>query len=460
MAEPRDRADDLSERAAELARQLVAERFPAGADGPRTLAEMEAALAEVKRALGEELQRLWIEQQEPEAENRTACAACSGTARFCGGRERLVVTRHGELRFARRYYHCSGCHHGLAPLDRRLGLDGHGTTTQVRVWLADLGSDGVFETAARRLETFTALRLSESTAARVTVEVGRRLRAEELQEAERLLQGEAVPRRTRWQPQRLYISLDGSMTPLRDAWRRDGSQGPLHCRYGECKTAVAYETRPDRHGTPVVARRQYTATLAPVAVFEKLVVGLAYHCGSDQAAERVVLADGLGYNWRIAEEQFPEALQILDFYHVLEHLHALARLCLEGSPGGNGNDESGAAAWVTVQKEKLLQDGVAEVRAAILALPAPNQEARECREETHGYFARNAERMRYRSYLAAGYQIGSGVMEAACKTVAHQRLDQAGMHWRLETADAVVALRANQLSHSPRDLRPYCMGWN
>jgi hypothetical protein len=68
--------------------------------------------------------------------------------------------------------------------------------------------------------------------------------------------------------------------------------------------------------------------------------------------------------------------------------------------------------------------------------------------------------MRYRSYLAAGYQIGSGVMEAACKTVAHQRLDQAGMHWRLETADAVVALRANQLSHSPRDLRPYCMGWS
>src|SRR6476661_353801 len=190
MAEPRERADDLSERAAELARQLVAERFPAGADGPRTLAEMEDALAEVKRVLGEQLQRLWIEQQEPAAENRTACAACSGTARFCGGRERLVVTRHGELRFARRYYHCAGCHHGFAPLDHRLGLDGHGTTAQVRGWLADLGSDGAFETAARRLATFTALHLSESTAARVTVEVGRRLRAEELQEAERLLRGE------------------------------------------------------------------------------------------------------------------------------------------------------------------------------------------------------------------------------------------------------------------------------
>lgn len=458
MAEPRD-PRELSERAAELARQLVAERFPPGADAPRTLAEMEEALTEVKRELGEQLQRLWIEQQEREAQNRTDCTACRGAARFCGRRERVVVTRHGELRFARRYYHCSGCRDGFAPLDRRLGLDGYGTTAQVRAWLADLGSDGAFETAARRLETFTALRLSEATAARTTVAVGRRLRAEELEEAERLLQGEAVPRRTRWQPQRLYISLDGSMAPLRDPWKRDGSQGPLRCRYGECKTAVCYETRPDGHGSPVVARRQYTATLEPVAVFEKLVAGLAYHCGSDQAAELVVLADGLGYNWRIAEEYFPEALQILDFYHALAHLHTLARLCLEGSPVEAGEDGSGPAAWVAAQKEKLLQDGVVEVNAAIQALPASSQEAQACRAETHGYFVRNVERMRYRTFLAAGYQIGSGVMEATCKIVVHQRLDQAGMHWRPETADAVVALRANQLSHSPRDLQTYCVGW-
>lgn len=456
--------EELSEQAAALARRLIAERFPVGTNGPRTLAEMEAALAEVKRELGEQLQRLWIEQQEGEAENRTDCAACAtaaaGTARFCGNRERVVVTRHGELRWTRRYYHCARCRAGFAPLDQRLELDGHGTTAQVRGWLADLGSDGAFATAARRLETFTGVRLSESTAARVTVEVGERLREEELREAERILAGETVPRRTTWQPQRLYVSLDGTMTPLRDPWKRDGSRGRLHCRYGECKTAVCYETRPNRQGTPVVARRQYTATLEPVETFEKLVAGLAYHCGSDRAPELVVLADGLGYNWRIAEEYFPEALQILDFYHALDHLHRLARLCLEESPGAGEHAPAPAAAWVALQKEALLRDGVAEVAAAIEAMPASSVEAQECREETQGYFARNAERMRYRTFLDAGYQIGSGVMEAGCKTVAHQRLDQSGMHWRPETADAVVALRANQLSHQPRPLHPYCVGWS
>lgn len=207
------------------------------------------------------------------------------------------------------------------------------------------------------------------------------------------------------------------------------------------------------------AQRQYTATLEPVETFEKLVAGLADHCGSERAAELGVLADGLGYHGRIAEDYFPEALQILDFYHALEHLRMRARLCLEGSQAGTGEDGVTPAAWVATQKEQLLQDGVAEVSAAILALPASSAEARECREETHGYFQRNAERRRYRTFLEAGYQIGSGVMEAARKTVVHQRLDQSGMHWRPETADSVVALRANQLSHSPRDLRPYCGGW-
>jgi hypothetical protein len=459
MAEPRDRTS-LSERAAELARQLVAERFPEGADAPRTLAEMEEALAEVKRELGERLQHLWVEQQEQETKNRTDCPTCSGTARFCGDRERVVVTRHGDLSFARRCYHCSACHDAFAPLDRRLGLDNHSTTAKVRAWLAELGSDGVFEVAARRLKLFTAVCLGESTARRTTVEVGRRLRQEELQEADRILAGDAVPRRTNWQPRRLYLSLDGSMTPLRDAWKRDGSLGALQCRYGECKTAVCYETRPDRQGAPVVARRQYTATFGSVEQFEKLVVGLAYHCGSDEAVEKVVLADGQLYNWRIAAEYFPEAVQILDLYHVLEHLHQVARLCLGEGKEDGGEGEGMAKEWVAQQKKRLLLDGVAEVKEAIAALPTPSKEAEECREATRGYVERNGERMRYGTYLAAGYQIGSGVMEAACKTVAHQRLDQAGMHWRPETAEAVVAVRANQLSHSPRDLMSYCVGWN
>ena len=102
----------------------------------------------------------------------------------------------------------------------------------------------------------------------------------------------------------------------------------------------------------MAARRQYTATMEPVAQFEKLVVGLAYHCGSDHAAEQVVLADGLAYNWRIAEEYFPEAVQILDWYHASEHLHQVAQICL-------GEEGEAAPRWVAARQEELMRDAVA-----------------------------------------------------------------------------------------------------
>jgi hypothetical protein len=446
---------ELGDLAAELARQLVQERFP---EGPMTLEEMEEALAQVKRELGERLQRAWIERQEPEGENRAECVRCGDRARFCGVRERLLVSRHGEMNVRRRYYHCPRCHFGFVPLDLQLGLDGHATSPQVRAWVAELASDGAFALAVQRLATFTDVRVSESTAARITQRVGEQLRAEESAEAKRVLAGEAVPRRTSWRAARLHVSLDGTMAPLRDPWKRDGTLGGLQCRFGECKTAVCYETRLDAAGMPVASRRQYTATLEPVETFEKLVATLAYHCGSDRAEELAVLADGLASNWRIAEQYFPEAVQILDFYHATEHLWEVARVCWEaGHPDGAPD---AMKEWVAARKEQLLGDQVAAVCDAIQALPAPTAEAQACRQETWGYFTRNQQRMRYRTFRQAGYQIASGVMEAACKTVVHQRLDQSGMHWRTETAEAVAALRANRLSDQPRELRPYCVGWN
>ena len=155
---------ELGDLAAELARKLVQERFP---DGPMTLEEMEEALAQVKRELGERLQKAWIERQEPEGENRAACVRCGDRARFCGVRGRLLVSRHGEMNVRRRYYHCPHCHQGFAPLDLRLRLDGHATSPQVRAWVAELASDGAFALAVQRLATFTDVRVSESTAARI-----------------------------------------------------------------------------------------------------------------------------------------------------------------------------------------------------------------------------------------------------------------------------------------------------
>jgi hypothetical protein len=83
-------------------------------------------------------------------------------------------------------------------------------------------------------------------------------------------------------------------------------------------------------------------------------------------------------------------------------------------------------------------------------------EDREVRDREYGYFAKNQERMRYETFLKHGYQIGSGLVEAACRQLVTQRLDESGMHWREASAEAVLAIRAKLKSSAPLDLRAYC----
>jgi len=96
------------------------------------------------------------------------------------------------------------------------------------------------------------------------------------------------------------------------------------------------------------------------------------------------------------------------------------------------------------------------VLADIRAWRPGSSTKRQLRLISFAYFSNNAARMRYQSFLEKGYHIGSGVVEATCKHVVAQRLDQAGMHWRQESAEAIVALRAAQLCSHPPDLRPHC----
>jgi hypothetical protein len=151
----------------------------------------------------------------------------------------------------------------------------------------------------------------------------------------------------------------------------------------------------------------------------------------------------------VAGSQFPTAVQIVDFPHAVTHLYAVAHACF-----GEGN--AAVPPWVEARQEELLHDQVVAVVRALAALSPCTDEQRQVQARERGYFTSNAERMRYQTFRAHGYQIATGVMEAACKQVVHQRLDQVGMHWRQETAEAFVALRAAVLSTTTPDLRPYC----
>lgn len=333
-------------------------------------------------------------------------------------------------------------------MDALLGLDAGATSPTLRLWLAHLAAHEPFDTGSATLKLLTGITVSSGTVARTAIGVGTSLAHAKREEANQHQAGQLKEPVAMAKPMRLYVALDGTMTPLRNAWRWDGSLGKLACRYGECKVGVVYEADAGKEGDEGVKRKEYVATMEGVETFAALLGAAAHGMGHHFAKELIVLGDGAIWIRRLAARQFPMAIQIVDFYHASEHLAAVGQ-----ARYGEGTAE--AKQWLKQCQEWLKADEVGTVMGAIAAWEPSTEAKREVRDREYHYFASNQERMRYGSYLKKGYHIGSGVVEGACRHVAGQRLDQAGMHWREEAADAIVGLRAALLSTRPPDLRPH-----
>jgi hypothetical protein len=160
------------------------------------------------------------------------------------------------------------------------------------------------------------------------------------------------------------------------------------------------------------------------------------------------LGDGASWIWRSFGNHYPDAVQILDFFHASEHLNEVARAWY-----GEGTER--ATRWVKAREHDLLSDRVETVIRSIRSWRPAEEDAIQIRRTNLGYFTTNKERMRYARFKARGYHIGSGVVESACKTVVGQRLKQSGMHWSEIGAEAILHLRSLLLSQRTADLRPY-----
>ena len=426
-------------------RKMLERQLP---DDTATLEQIEDAIEEIGRVVLPDLQEKIVNKRARKSRDNKIACPCGGAARYRSMGTRALVTRHGLLAWCRPTYYCSACHKGCAPLDASLGLDRADTTPAVREWVTLLAPSQDFVEITKTLRKMRGIELSASTVERIAVSVGTKLREAQVGEAA-LHKADRLPDRRTPCPRRLYVGADGVMAPMRDPWKKNGSLGKLNCRFGECKTGVVYETYTDRAGRDSrVSTRAYVATTKDVETFEPLLGTLAHRCGHHAAKEVIVLGDGAAWIWNMFARQFPFGIQILDFYHACDHISVVAeRMFGKGSDAGKQ--------WQKQRQADLKDNGVKRVIAAISDWKPENDEDREVQRTQVNYFTENAERMRYKTYLERGYHIGSGVVEATCKHVVAQRVDRAGMHWRPETADAIIALRANQRSTNQTDLRPY-----
>ena len=455
-------ADRVAALAAEEARRLVgtAAGLLTGSD--------HGVLAAIERAAQQSAARIglavvagavdWAGQHSP------ARAACphpdhpdpGSAGRLVGRRVKTIKTLLGSLEMTRGYYHCRVCRHGYAPLDAQLGVTGTSLSPGLVRAAALAGAEMPYATSRRFIATVTGLDLaSTSTLARTTRAEGGRAREAITAEHATAGPGEVPAARTGG-PDRCYLVLDGTGAPMlpsecvgRAGKNPDTNQGRASTR--EVKIGCLFtqtEVDPDT-GDPVQdpGSVSYLSTFDPAADFGTQVKAEYWRRGFDQIRQPIVLGDGATWIWGIAAHHFPQATQILDYYHAREHLADLTKLLTPVLTAHNIDADTFEQHLV----DQLDLGHTDQIATAIdrLDLPVTAPSLAQPAATEIGYFTSNHHRMQYADYRANGYYIGSGPVESACNTIVKQRAKRAGMHWTITGLDPILALRT--LHQSNRD---------
>ena len=370
---------------------------------------------------------------------RLPCA-CGAAARYAGRRAKTFTTALGGMELERAWYHCGACGKGFAPRDRALGMAGSALSPAALRMTGLAAARVSFAESSALLRELAGIDIDPKSAERHAEALGREIADDE----RRTVEPEPPCART------LYLGVDGTGVPVRKSEtagrkgkRPDGSAGTR-----EAKLAVVWSAESlDRHGAPLrdpgsVSHNAAVETAACRDVdaepppFARRVLREARRRGFESAERQVVLGDGAAWIWNLAEEHFPDAIQIVDIFHAKEHLFETAKAI-----HGPGSDL--AEAWGR-QRRKELDEGRLDDLLAALAAHARTCEA--ARRDV-GYFSRNRERMRYPAFRAKGLCVSTGVVEGACRNVVGTRLKRGGMHWSVNGANAILALRCAVLSN-------------
>ncbi len=162
--------------------------------------------------------------------------------------------------------------------------------------------------------------------------------------------------------------------------------------------------------------------------------------GFTLARRRVILGDGAQWIWRIAAEDYPGAIQIVDLWHAKEHLWQGARALCDAHPAQ-------VEAWAHARCDDLEQGRLDGLLATLRTHADTCEPAGKCAD----YIDKNRSRMRYPDFRAQGLCVGSGVVESGCKSIVGSRLKQSGMRWTVNGANSILALRCCVLSGGYED---------
>jgi len=344
----------------------------------------------------------------------TAACACGQPARYAGRRGKTFESVLGPLTLERAYYHCATCETGFAPRDEALGLQGGSFSPGVLRMVGRVGAMVSFEEGHELLRELAGVAVATKHVERAAEALGREIAEDEKHVVEPPAPHEPVA-------PTLYLGMDGTGVPVRKAEleHRAGKQPDGSAKTREVKLVTVWSAEGrDEDGTPVrdAGSISYSAAIESAAQtdtaevpsqFAARVEREATRRGFDRAARRAVLGDGAKWIWNLADEHFPDAVQIVDRFHAKQHLSNVAK-----SIYGAGSDL--AEQWARARHNELDTGDIDAVLYALRVHSPNDDEARKCVDYVDG----NRARMRHAAFRAAGLCTSTGVVEAGCKTAA------------------------------------------
>ena len=376
-------------------------------------------------------------------ESPTIPCSCGHAARYKELRSKPVLTVVGPVEYQRPYYVCAQCHHAPNPTDAALGVEREDFSPGVRRMMAVVGSDSPFDSGREQLELLAGVQVSTKSVERQAEHIGATIMRLEQAEIQRSIQlqlpipmGAPIPV--------MYVEIDATGIPVvkKETQGRIGKVAaqPAHTREVKLgcvftSVGVDQENRPVRDPDSTT----YTGAIETAEEFARRIYREAYQRGWARARIKVVLGDGAVWIWNLAAVQFPGAILIVDFYHASEHLHKISRWLYP-------SDEAARRGWTALVVDLLDKGQIESLVTTLRSLVSQRPELAEKLTTESEYFERNADKMRYPDFRAQGLFIGSGVIEAGCKTVIGSRLKQSGMFWTVQDANRIIALRCCRVS--------------
>jgi hypothetical protein len=408
------------------------------------LEAVEMAVRAAMHQAGASALRQLLRFAEPLPEQRRIACDCGQQASYRELRTKPILTAVGWAEVTRPYYLCLHCHTGRFPADVQLDIENTEFSPGVRRMKALVGQAAPFEHGREQMKVLAGLAVTAKSVERTAESIGADIAEGEQRAIRRAVQldlpvivGAPVPI--------LYVQMDGTGVPVvkkETEGRKGKTDGqPAHTR--EAKLGCVFtQTRWDEEGFAIrdPDTTTYTGAIETAEQFGKRIYLEAWNRGWSRALKKVVIGDGADWIWNLADQHFPGAIQIVDLYHARQHLWDLARKLYP-------TDGPAQKKWLGLHQKRWLDKGKIEKLAASLrATVSTHPEVSEKLRTEADYFETHTERMRYPRFRKQHLFVGSGVIEAGCKTVIGSRLKQSGMFWTLHGANSIIALRCSQLN--------------